>query len=70
MAVINACNSGVKVIASVHADTKEELLQKEFLKPLINSGVIQRYIFLTDVSGVGTYRAIYDENLRCVYCGE
>lgn len=70
LAVINACNSGVKVIASVHADTKEELLQKEFLKPLINSGVIQRYIFLTDVSGVGTYRAIYDGNLRCVYCGE
>lgn len=66
-AVIRAIRSGVKVIASIHANTHLELKDKKEFKELINGGYFERIIVLSGKNGPGTYEGIYDQNFKCVY---
>ena len=66
-AVIDACFGGVKVIASVHASTPEELYKRKGFNKLFESKAISRYIFLSHRLGPGTYENIYDGEMKCIY---
>ena len=41
ISVLNAIHSGVKLIATTHAGTFEELMSKESIKELLNSGAFE-----------------------------
>ena len=58
-AVMLAAAGGVKVIASVHADDLSELKNKSYLKKLISSGLVGRYVFLSSEM-LGTVKCVYD----------
>jgi stage III sporulation protein AA len=66
-AVIDACAGGVKVIASVHASTPEELFLRKGFDRLFASKAISRYVFLSDRLGPGTYENVYDGEMKCIY---
>ena len=66
-ACILAINSGVKVIASVHAKDCVELKQKKEFKELVLGGYFERIIFLSNRNGPGTLEKIYDKELNCIY---
>lgn len=66
--IIDASNSGVKVLASIHSDNITELKQKRGFDKVINNKVFDRYIVLCDKEGPGTLANIYDGNLNCLYC--
>ncbi|NLJ78041.1 MAG: stage III sporulation protein AA [Tissierellia bacterium] len=52
--------AGVKVIATVHGDTMEDLLSKRSLGLLIEDRIFKRYIFLNNSRGVGTIADIVE----------
>ena len=56
----SASNSGVKIIASCHAETIENLTRKDFFK----QGIFDRYAFLQSEGEPGKIKAIYDENFN------
>ncbi|MBS6476757.1 MAG: hypothetical protein KH405_02910 [Firmicutes bacterium] len=58
-AVILAAAGGVKVIAGVHAGNLNELKSKGYLKKLLSSGLIGRYVFLSSET-IGTIKCVYD----------
>jgi len=66
-AVIKAINCGVKVIATIHADSIEMLKEKSELNPLLNARCIDRYIVLSNKNRVGECVGVYDKNLKCLY---
>lgn len=66
-AVLEACFGGVKVIASAHASTPEELYMRKGFDKLFASKVFSRYIFLSDRLGPGTYENVYDGDMKCIY---
>lgn len=59
----NAMTSGVKVIASIHANSVFDLKKKEAFKDIINCQLFDRYIVLSNFGGVGTIEGVYDERL-------
>lgn len=52
--------AGVKVIATVHGDTLQDLLSKKSLSILIKEKTFKRYIFLDNSKGVGTIKDIVE----------
>lgn len=63
----NAIMSGVKVIASVHANNLREFESKKEFKELVNSRCFERYVVLSCKNGMGTCEGIFDENRTCIY---
>ena len=66
-ACIQAVRSGVKVIASVHADSYNDLRDKDNYKKLFETKCFERYVVLSNKNGAGTYEGVFDENLNCIY---
>lgn len=66
-ACINAINSGVKVIASIHAKNHIEVLNKKSFSMLIKDRYFERIIVLSNEKGPGTCEMIYDQELKCIY---
>ncbi len=67
LACKTAMRSGVKVIASVHANNHLDLFEKYDFKELMTKKIFERYIVLSSNKGVGTIEQILDENLNCIY---
>lgn len=67
-AIENAVTSGVKVVASIHAEDIQDLKNKKAFSHLLNSGLFTRFVVLSCDSGPGTLRGIYNEHLNCIYC--
>ena len=65
-AIKRASQSGVNVIASVHAKNQFELLNNIHAKDLIDSGIIKRIIVLSQSSKT-RYQGIYDNHMKCLY---
>lgn len=63
----NAMMSGVKVIATVHANNLRELEGKKEFKGLLDKGCFERYVVLSNKNGAGTCDGIFDENKTCIY---
>lgn len=59
-AIHESLKAGVKVIATVHGSTIDDLLSKRSLNALINEKIFKRYIFLDNSKGVGTVKDILE----------
>ena len=66
-ALLYACNSGVSIMASVHADSVESFLAKEDFAKVIKEKVFKRYVLLSKRNGPGTFEGIYDENFSRIF---
>lgn len=65
-AILYAINSGVKIFASIHSDSLENLSKKPFFKPILAEKVFQRYVLLSLRNGPGTVEGVYNENFSRV----
>lgn len=65
-AILYAINSGVKIFASIHSDSLENLSKKPFFKPILAEKVFQRYVLLSMRNGPGTVDGVYNENFSRV----
>ena len=63
----SVASCGVKILASVHANSIDDLKQKKEFQELINKKVFKRYVVLGLSRGLGTIEGVYDENFRCIY---
>ena len=66
-ACMYAINSGVKVVASVHGDSLAQLKSKQSFNKVLNENYFERIVVLSDKNGPGFCKAIFDENLNCIY---
>lgn len=66
--IIDATNSGVRVLATIHSDNITQLKQKRQFDRVIANRVFDRYVVLSDAEGPGTLTNIYDEKLQCIFC--
>ncbi len=66
--IIDANNSGVKVLATIHSDNINQLRNKRGFDSILQQKVFERYIVLGEQEGPGTLVNIYDANLKCLYC--
>ena len=66
--IVDAKNSGVKVLATIHSDNIIQLKSKRGFDKVINDKVFDRYIVLSDSEGPGTMTHIYDGNFKCLFC--
>ena len=58
--LIEAMNCGVKVVATIHASSIEELKRKKFFSEL-PSCYFERYVVLSLKNGPGTFEGVYNE---------
>lgn len=63
-ALVIALNSGVNVIATIHAKTLKEVQQKEEFKLLLEKKYFKRYVLLSSTNGPGTVEGIFDEKFN------
>lgn len=66
-AVAFAIKSGVKVIATAHAENINDLKNKPYFDMLISRRYFERIVVLSKRNGVGTIEGVFDENLRGLY---
>ena len=65
-AVVSASNSGVNIIASIHARDVEDLKYKLDFDTVLENKVFSRFVVLSSRDGPGTIEGIYDEGMRCI----
>lgn len=65
--IIYATTCGVKVMASVHADSIETLRKKDSFKLLLQEKIFERFVLLSNRNGPGTFEGVYDENFCRVF---
>lgn len=63
----NALTSGVKVVATIHANSVSDLKNKKEFKSIIDKKMFDRYVVLGFSNGVGTIEGVFNESFRCVY---
>jgi len=59
-ALHDAVSSGVKILATAHAGTLEELKKRAYLKELFHDQVFERIVILSRARGPGTIDGVYD----------
>jgi stage III sporulation protein AA len=59
-AIQEALKAGIKLIATVHGSTLDEIMSRSSMKELLNEKIFKRYIFLDRSKGVGTIKEIMD----------
>lgn len=63
-AIYHAGNCGVNVMASIHAESLQDLKKKPDFEKLLKDKFFKRFIVLSTREGPGTYEGIFDENLE------
>lgn len=61
-AIHEILKAGVKIIATVHGSSIEDLKSRRSLNPLISDRIFTRYIILDNSKGIGTVKDIIDGN--------
>ena len=69
LALEYAMTCGVKIIATLHASSINDLKNKEVFKRVYEQKMFQRIIVLSKENGVGTIQGVYQENLSKIYGG-
>ncbi len=59
-AVIGMAGLGVKFLATAHARDFADLQKKVTFESILSSGLIERYVVLSDRAGVGTLEGVFD----------
>ncbi len=70
LAITEARNSGVSVIATAHGLNIEEVMKRPTISSLIQQEIFTRFILLSRKKGVGTIEGIFDGQLRQIYFKE
>ena len=65
-AVLNASNSGVKILCSIHASSLNDIKNKPDFEKLIQNKVFSRYIVLSSRDGPGSIEGVFDQDMRCI----
>lgn len=65
--VKQAIKSGVKVIATTHAEGINDLKFKNHFDKILRDKYFERIVVLSKRFGVGTIESVFDENLRVLY---
>ena len=58
----NALTCGVKIIATIHASSVNDLKNKPAFRSIINKCLFERYVVLSNANGVGTLEGVFNEN--------
>lgn len=66
-AIQEALCAGVKVVATAHASTLEELRRRPNMEALLRQGVMERLLILGRSQGPGTLEEVYDGEQRVLY---
>ena len=66
--LLEAANSGVNVVASIHALDINQLKKKSAFDTVLNNKFFSRFVVLTNDEGPGTISHVYDEKLNCIFC--
>lgn len=66
--IIEAINSGVNVVATIHAKDIQQLKSKKEFDYILDKKFFSRFVVLSKAEGPGTLTAIYDEKLNVIYC--
>lgn len=62
----NAMTCGVKVIATIHANSIYDLKNKPSFGAILSKRLFERYILLSNSEGIGTLDGIFNENLNFI----
>lgn len=65
--VMQAINSGVKVIATTHASSITDIKTNSLFNKLVAGKYFERYVLLSNKNGVGTIDSVFDENFKLLY---
>ena len=57
----------VKLIASVHGSSIDDIREKPLLGELVDKKLFDRYVILNNISHVGHLHRIYDSNGEIIY---
>jgi len=60
----SALTSGVKVIATMHASSINDIKNKSGFRELLKKSLFERYVLLSNANGIGTLEGVFDENLN------
>ncbi len=66
-AIMNAVRSGVRVVATIHADNLENLKEKTTMSKILSQKLFERYVVLSKDERVGKCEGVFDENLKCIF---
>lgn len=66
-AVENAITSGVKVVATMHANNINDLKNKKYFLNILDKKMFDRIVVLSSSNGAGTIEGVYNEELSCIY---
>lgn len=66
--IIEAINSGVNVVASIHSKDLNQLKKKNGFDYILDNKFFSRFVILSNAEGPGTLTNIYDEKLNPIYC--
>lgn len=69
LALEYAMTCGVNIIATLHANSINDLKNKEVFKRVYEQKMFQRIIVLSKENGIGTIQGVYQENLSKIYGG-
>ena len=62
----NALTCGVKVIATMHAGSIQDLKNKVSFKSLLQKNLFERFVLLSNSDGAGTVEGVFDEYLNLI----
>ena len=66
-AIEYASKCGVKILATIHASSINDLKLKDEFKKCLNQKIFKRYVVLSNRNGPMTYEGIFDENFKCIW---
>ena len=55
--------SGCRILATIHAENIQDMMEKEFMKKAFEYGIFKRYIVLEKRDGIPAIAGIYDERM-------
>jgi len=66
VAIEHAITSGVKVVATIHAENLNDLKLKTAFSELLSKELFDRFVVLGKSNGTGTLEGVYDQNFGCL----
>ena len=66
-AIHYALGCGVRLVATAHCGSIEELSRKKNFETIIKEGMFERYVVLSAEDGPGTIDGVYDAKFKCLY---
>lgn len=66
-AIHEALRAGIKLIATIHGSSIQEIREKKSMKEIFEEKIFERYIVLDRSKGVGTVKELADINFKPIY---